>query len=125
MKEIQTLTSLTIRKPNAAYAAFTKGLIRKWTCVMSVIPDFKELLKPLGEVIRFKVFPALPGQTPLSNTKRNLLVMPAHLGGLGITNPAKCTNAVFHHGSSKRISAPLASLILQQSSTSSTECKIS
>ena len=59
----------------------------------------------------------------LSNdTERDLLLaLPARLGGLGITDPSQLT--MFHYTTSMEVSAPLVSLILQQSTTYPANCR--
>ena len=43
---------------------------------------------PLEEVIRRKFLTSLTGQNAFDDVTRELLALPVHLGGLGITNPS-------------------------------------
>ena len=78
-------------------------------------------MKPLEEVIRHKLLPALTGQDAPNDTDRALFALPARLGGLGIIVPTHL--AAFHHTTSKNASAPLVSLVLEQSTTYPVDCK--
>ena len=79
------------------------------------------LLQPLEDAIRHKFILALTGQCAPNETERELLALPVRLGGLGIINPAQLTS--FQHTSSKEVTAPLVTLILQQSTTYPANCK--
>ena len=110
--EVVQLSQIASSQPQAAYAALTHGLISKWTYLQRTVDDISDLFKPLEEAIRLHFIPALTGRTGINDLERNLLELPARLGGLGIVNPMK--TAANHHSSSLRITAPLATLILQQ-----------
>ena len=70
--------------------------------------------------IRSHFIPALTGQDPCSGLERELLALPCRLGGLNTPNPTIICE--FQFSASKRISAPLASLILKQSDKFSIPC---
>ena len=110
--EVVRLSSIAVSQPHAAYAALSHGLFSKWTYLMRTLPDISDLFEPLEESIRHNLLPALTGRTGLNDLERNLLELPACLGGLGIMNPTK--NAEVHHNSPLRITAPLITLILRQ-----------
>ena len=110
--EVVRLSSIAVSQPHAAYAALSHGLFSKWTYLLRTLLDISDLFELLEESIRHNLLPALTGRTGLNNLERNLLELPARLGGLGIMNPTK--NAEVHHNSSLRITAPLTTLILRQ-----------
>ena len=85
------------------------------------IPNIDDQLQPFEDAIRHKFLPSLTGQTELSDETRDLMALPVRLGGLGIINPTK--NNTSHHQSSENITAPLVSLILEQSHTYHQEAK--
>ena len=89
--------------------------------LIRTIPDVGDLLSPLEQAIRCRFIPALTGQTAVNDLERDLFALPARLGGLGIFNPTQLTD--FQHSTSKNVSAPLVSLILEQSTISLTTCK--
>ena len=113
VKEIEKLTTFASSQPHAAYAAFTHGLSGKWTHLARTVPGTSDLLQPLEEVIRHRFIPALIGRTAISDVERELLSLPTHLGGLGIMNPSEVT--ISQYTSSMKITAPLVTLIIQQS----------
>ena len=85
----------------------------RWTFLARTTPNIGNLLQPLEEAIRLKFLPALTGKAAFSDDLRDLLALPVCLGGLGVTDPTCLSD--FHHTSSKNVSAPLVSLILEQS----------
>ena len=106
--EAVQLSQIASSQPQAAYAALTHGLISKWTYLQRTVDDISDIFKPLEEAIRLDFLPALTRRTGINNLERNLLELPARLGGLGIVNPMK--TAANQHSSSLRITAPLPHL---------------
>ena len=47
--------------PHAAYAAFIHGLFGRWSYLMRTIPDIKDFLQPLEDVIHQSFIPVLFG----------------------------------------------------------------
>ena len=119
--EVDRLSSITITQPHAAYAAFSHGLSSKWTYLARTIPDCEDLFKPLEEAIRQRLLPSLTGQNAFNDTDRDLMALPARLGGLDITDPSRQTSP--QHIASVKITAPLVTLILEQSHSYPTEAK--
>ena len=111
--ELDRLAAVAITQPHAAYAAFTHGLSNKWSYLTRTIREIGNLLQPLETIIRSKLIPALTGQPPPNNEVRNLLALPARLGGLALINPT-CTAEV-DFIASIQTSDPLKAAILQQS----------
>ena len=89
--EVERLThfAVTQPQPHTAYADFTHGLASKWTFLARTIPNVEHLLQPLEDAIRQRFLPALTGQNSFSDSIRDLMALPARLGGLGIINPEK------------------------------------
>ena len=71
-----------------------------------------ELLEPLETVIRSQFISALTWHTPPGDLVRELLALPAQLGGMGLINPAVISTE--QHATSKIISAPLVEHVLRQ-----------
>ena len=111
--EVERLSSIANTQPHAAYAAFTHGLISKWTYLARTIPGIEDLFQALEDTIRQQFLPSLTGQAAFNDTNRDLMALPVHLGGLGITNPS--SQSTSHNNASEKITAPLVALILQQS----------
>ena len=116
VEEVKILSEFAITQPHAAYAAFTHGLSSKWNYLLRVTDweehSTSELLQPLESVIRSQFIPALTGHAPPGDLVRDLLALPARLGGLGLINPTAVSTE--QHATSQLISAPLVERVLQQ-----------
>lgn len=88
------------------------GLSNKLSYLARTIPDIG-LFKPLEEVIRHQFLQSTTGQHTFTDVARELMVLPTRLGGLGIVNPSRQTMS--HYSACKMTTAPLVTLILQQS----------
>ncbi len=84
-------------------------------------PNIKDLIKPLEETIRTIFIPNLTSQNAPNDKERQLLALPARLGGLGISNPSE--RSTLHYSTCETITGPLVSLILDQSDEIGPEVK--
>ena len=114
--EVDKLSKFAVTQPHAAYAAFTHGLSSRWNYLLRVT-DWKilspsDLLQPLEMAIQSQFIPALTGQPPPGRLVREMLTLPARLGGMGLVNPV--TTAEEQHITSQKVCAPLVERILQQ-----------
>ena len=109
VNEIMHLSVIASTQPHAAYAAFTHGLSSHWTYISRTIPNIQDLLRHLEIAIHQHFIPALTGS---SVAERDLLALPARLGGLGLTKPTSESAHAFE--ASKHITAPLVALIVAQ-----------
>lgn len=112
-KELETLSEIAQTQIHAAYVALTHGLCSKWSFLSRSVEGIDELLKPLEEVIVHKLMPALTGRSAISQAERELLSLPARLGGIGIPNSS--LQAPSQYDASKQITATLSTMILEQS----------
>lgn len=71
-----------------------------------------ELLEPLEIAIHSQLNPALTGHTPPNKLVWELLMLRAHLGGLGLINPKAISTG--QHTTSKLISSPAVERVLCQ-----------
>ena len=110
--EIGHLSSFTKYEPHAAYAALTHGLIGRWMFSLRSTEGIAHLMQPVEDAIRLQLLPAITGREALTDDERDLLALPARLGGIGVRNPTTHTE---EHNYSQRLSAPLTALIVQQS----------
>ena len=110
VEELECLTSIAITQPHTAFSAFTRGLTSRWTYLARTTLNIKDLIKPLEETIR-KVFilPNLIGQNAFNDTERDLLALPARLGGLGIFDPCK-KSAMLHYSTCETITTLIVRL---------------
>ena len=111
-KELELLSSIATSQPHAAYTAFTHGLMSKWSYFSRTTPNINSSLQPLETTIRTKLIPALTGRAPPNDTERELLALPARLGGLALANPVKLAEFEFY--ASSKITAPLSQEIMSQ-----------
>ena len=108
--EIEKLAKFAESQPHAAYAAFTHGLISRWTYSMRVCSSLADhAMEPMENAIVQRLIPSLTGQPAPNETMRQLLALPPRLGGLGLRKPATMNGLT-----SKAICKPLIKLILEQ-----------
>ena len=82
--EITLLSKIGEFQPQAAYACFIAGYQHKMTYFMRTISDSEDDFLPVEEVIRHKFIPAITGGYIVNDEERQLLALPARLGGLGL-----------------------------------------
>ena len=110
--ELEQLATIARSQPHAVHAAFTHGITSKWTYLTRTMPGIGPNLLPLELIIRSKLIPALTGRPPPNELERDLLALPARLGGIALANPIQATDTEFL--SSTRITEALKEAILQQ-----------
>jgi hypothetical protein len=92
VNEVEKLSKIAETQPHAAYSAFTHGLSSKWNYLLRVTDweenQLNDVLDSLENAIQSRFIPALTGQLPPGEHTREMLALPARLGGLGLTNPA-------------------------------------
>ena len=111
-EELLKLVSIANTQPHTAFAAFIHGMISKWSYLARTTPNIGPQLQPLEDIIRKKLLPALSGKPAPNDIVRDLLALPARLGGIGLINPTTISDSAYL--ASKQISAPLYNLILNQ-----------
>ena len=97
-------------QPHAAFAVFTHGLSSTWTFVQRVLEADDSLFAPMEEIIQQRLLPALTGQSALGDATRDLLALPARLGGLGVRNPV--STAPHEYSTSCKVMAALTGALL-------------
>ena len=110
--EVETLATIAHCQPHAAYAAFSHGLMNKWIYASRSMRGIGQLLQPLENAIRTKLLPALSGRPPPNEVERELLGLPARLGGIAVSNPSNTTE--FEYNSSIGVTKALKEAILRQ-----------
>ena len=76
---------------------------------MQTVPDVEDLFQPLEEASRHQFLPSFTGRLALGNAERELIALPAWLGGLGISLPTRYAN--WQQMSCSQVTAPLVDLI--------------
>ena len=79
--------------------------------ILRSLEGISHLLQPVEDAIRLQFLPTLTGRDALNDNERELLALPARLGGLGIPIPTTSTE----NRHSLHLSAPITYLIVQQS----------
>jgi len=59
VEDIEQLADLALEEPQVAHAAFTKGILHRWTNLMRTVPDIGPLFEKLETVITNKLIQAL------------------------------------------------------------------
>ena len=111
VNQVTNLAEFASSQPQASYAAFTFGLRHRWTYFLRTLPDIESLLGPLERAIADSLIPALTGHT-CTDTERNLLALPEHMGGLGLANPTGL--ACPEQTASTKVTAPLVEQIVSR-----------
>lgn len=112
VSEIQVLATIAAPHPHAAYAAYTHGLASKWTYLSRALSGMADFLQPVEDIVRNTLLPAITGRVSVGDIERDLLGLPARLGGLALPNPVEV--APLNHDDSRRVTRPLVSAIAQQ-----------
>jgi len=111
IEALKTLAKFAQTQPHAAFAVFTHCLQGCWTFLCRTVPVAGFFLEALEDCIRRVFIPALL-KRDVSDNERNLLSLPAKIGGLGIFNPAERALSSFSY--SEALCFPLISLVLRQ-----------
>jgi len=82
VSELEKLTEITITQPHAAYASFMCVFLHRWSYIPHTVPMTSELFLPLDEVLSLRFLPALTSRPAFGSIERELLSLPACLGGL-------------------------------------------
>ena len=109
-QEIENLTTIAQTQPHAAYAAYTHGMVSKWSYLSRIVPDIGHLLEPLEHLIRTKLIPVVTGRPPPNDQERALFALPVRL--VALVNPAQ--HAASEFTASAKITKPLTNVILHQ-----------
>ena len=110
VNEVEELATVARTHPQAAYAAFTHGMASKWTYLMRTVEATQQLLQPIEDAIRQLLLPAITGKPDISDLERDLIALPARLGGLGIPNPTATSPT--EDKASLQVTAPLVDAII-------------
>ena len=115
-EELEILVNIAQSQPQAAYAAYTHGVMSKWNYIFRIMdfqePSTADILQPLESKIRTQLLPALTGQNPPNDILREVFSLPPNLGGLGMINPV--STASQQHHTSIKVTAPLVENIQHQ-----------
>ena len=111
IQEIRELSEIAKTEPHSAYTNFIFSMKQKWNFAMRTIPGIGQHLQPLEASIRKEFLPSL-FSFPMNDRTRDLIALPARMGGLGITNPVNIADE--EHKNSIHLTATLKDLIIKQ-----------
>jgi hypothetical protein len=108
---VKSLSTIATSEPHAAYAAYTRCLQSQWGFLCRSMPSTPALFEPLEETIRTVFIPALL-RREVNDLERDLLSLPARMGGMGITKPTQ--ECITSHTNSLNVCTPLVRLVQRQ-----------
>ena len=108
---VKQLALIAKTEPHAAFVAYTHSLQCQWTFISRVMDGIADLFEPLENAITAFFLKALL-DLDINGTERELISLPARLGGLGMVNPS--TNSIISHENFTLISAAIFDLITCQ-----------
>ena len=112
--ELIRLADFAKTQPQAAFAAFTHGILSKYTYFMRTIPGMEEFVKPLDEVIHQQLLPSILNCI-VTEADRQMYSLPIRQGGLGIPILTEIAESQFE--ASKSITLPLVTIMIAQDNT--------
>ena len=84
--DINELSAIAEREPQAAYSAFVYGTSKRWMFVARTTPNSSQLFRHLDWLISETFLPAIIGKEYITDTMMAIFSLQAKQGGLGITN---------------------------------------
>ncbi|XP_028417275.1 uncharacterized protein LOC114541674 [Dendronephthya gigantea] len=118
-QQLHVLSEIAKFQPQAAYTAFVSGFRHRFTYHIRAVPGIKTAMQLVDDTINLKLLPALLDNRSLSIHERQLVSLPARMGGLGI--PIFNDICDEEHLNSTTICHLLSSRIIHQNGTPSAE----
>ena len=118
--ELEELSSIAVIQPHDAICAFTHGVVNKWRYLFRTTGQINDSLQPLEEAIRYKFARAVTGRPAFSENERDILSLPARMGGLDLCNPKKSAQGEYMN--SCIAAAPLVQAASRQERAQIHEC---
>ena len=84
IEEVIALSKMANVHSHAPYAAFTHGLVYRWTYICRTVPNIQIFLKRLDEKIATTLIPFLTGRPSPGPSERKILALPPRREGWGI-----------------------------------------
>lgn len=111
VRKVEKFSEEAATQPHAAFAACTHCLQGQWTFLSRTMPHCEDHFQPLEKAMRERLIRALLNRQ-VSDPERDMLSLPARMGGMGIFNPV--LECKVSSTNSALISAPLVKLIQRQ-----------
>ena len=112
--KLHRLADFAKTQPHAAYSAFKHDILSQYTFFMGRIPAIHEFIKPVDDVIRLELLPALLNSI-VPEADRQLYSLLLRHGGLEIQILPEIAES--HFGASQAITLPLATIMITQRKT--------
>jgi hypothetical protein len=109
ISSIEVRSKVRLCHPQAALTVLTRGMASKWIYLMRVTSDDNSSWNTLESALCHKFLPALTGQQAFSDQERELLSLPAKLGGIGAVNLSQMSKSQYN--ASRKVSSPLINSI--------------
>ena len=109
-EELTLLSEIAITQPQSAYACFVGGYQHRFSYIIRTIPNMKDYLQPIEDIIRHQFIPAITDGKVVNDLERNLLSLPPNMGGFGLKNIREL--APIEHENSKNFTKNLQNEIL-------------
>ena len=88
IKDVKALAEIGRSEPQLAYAAYIHGTSKRWNFICRTTPNVSEQMKRLEYHIRETLIPVIIGKNHITDQTREILSLPARLGGMGFLNPS-------------------------------------
>ena len=109
------LAKFSSSQPHTSYAAFIHGVQSHWSFVQHTVNGIIDLMQPLEDCISNRLIPAITGRPSISDLERDLLSLPARMGGMDISYP---TESDCSFSASVKTTSFLADKIIRQDANS-------
>ncbi len=95
--DIKDLARIAGKEPQLAYAAYVYGTSKRWNYMCRTTPDISQLLKPLEYTIKETFIPAVIGREFIDQNFRDMISLPAKLGGMSILNVLETSDREYNN----------------------------
>ena len=96
-EDITGLSEIAANEPQLSYAAFVFGTSKRWNFVCRTTPDISEHLHHLEYHIKETFIPSIIGKMFVPDYIRDIISLPAKMGGLGILDCTKTANLEYQN----------------------------
>jgi len=111
-EQLKTLSKIALIEPQAAYTCFISGFRHKLTYMMRTIPNIADELTLFDSVVDNEFIPAITDGIHCSPNERQLLSLPAKMGGLAIPIFSELSDQEFEN--STKVTEATSNAILER-----------
>lgn len=88
-QELVDLSKIATKDPQVCYSAYVFGLSKRWLYIMRTTPGISHLFEPLENCITENFLTSIFKQFDYDTNFRDVVALPAKLGGLSIFDPTQ------------------------------------